>query len=135
MNHEKDVCGQLEHLKAKLEKCHRKEIAEAKQIYEEEMILKYKSELEQLRKELSALNSEEHIQNLNRIIVNLNNCLSESEISKENLREELKHQQENFQREKTEVEIQYKVLISDLKFQLSKAEEQVNEGQQFEQEK
>ncbi|XP_048808453.1 pericentrin isoform X1 [Lagopus muta] len=135
MNHEKDVCRQLEHLKANLEKCHRKEIAEAKQIYEEEMILKHKSELEQLRKELSALNSEEHIQNLNRIITNLNNSLYESEISKENLRKELENQQENFQREKTEVEIQYKVLISDLKSQLSKAEEQVKEAQQYEQEK
>lgn len=135
MNHEKDVCRQLEHLKANLEKCHRKEIAEAKQIYEEEMILKHESELEQLRKELSALNSEEHIQNLNRIITNLNNSLYESEISKENLRKELENQQENFQREKTEVEIQYKVLISDLKSQLSKAEEQVKEAQQYEQEK
>ncbi|XP_031460338.1 pericentrin isoform X2 [Phasianus colchicus] len=135
VNHEKDVCRQLEHLEARLEKCHRKETAEAKQVYEEEMILKYKSELEQLRKELSALNSEEHIQNLNRIIANLNNSLRESEISKENLRKELEHQQEKFQREKTEVEIQYKVLISDLKSQLSKAEEQVKEAQQYEQEK
>ncbi|POI35771.1 hypothetical protein CIB84_000477 [Bambusicola thoracicus] len=133
VNHEKDVCRQLEHLKAELEKCHRKETAEAKQIYEEEMILKYKSEPGQLKN--FALNSEEHIQNLNRIIINLNNSLHESEISKENLRKDLENQQENFRREKTEVEMQYKVLINDLKCQLSKAEEQVKEAQQYEQEK
>eukprot|EP00076_Gallus_gallus_P042693 XP_025008231.1 pericentrin isoform X7 [Gallus gallus] len=135
VNHEKDVCRQIEHLKVELEKCHRKETAEANQIYEEEMILKYKSEPGQLKKELTALNSEERIQNLNRIIINLNNSLHESEISKENLRKELVNQQENFQREKTEVEMQYKVLINDLKSQLSKAKEQVKEAQRYEQEK
>ncbi|XP_015723218.1 pericentrin isoform X4 [Coturnix japonica] len=134
VTHEKDVCRQLEQLKAELEKCHRKEMAEAKQVYEE-VILKYKSELEQLKKELFALNSEEHIQNLNRIVINLNNSLHESEIGDENLRKELENQQENFQREKTEVEIQYEVLINDLKSQLSKAEEQVKEAHQYEQEK
>ncbi|XP_072197806.1 pericentrin isoform X8 [Excalfactoria chinensis] len=134
VTHKKDVCRQLEQLKAELEKCHRKEMAEAKQIYEE-VILKYKSELEQLKKELFALNSEEHIQNLNRIVINLNNSLHESETGEKNLRKELENQQENFQREKTEVEIQYKVLINDLKSQLSKAEKQVKEAQQYEQEK
>ncbi|OXB61462.1 hypothetical protein ASZ78_010218 [Callipepla squamata] len=134
-NHEKDVFRQLEHLKAELEKCHRKETGEAKQLYEEEMILNYKSELEQLKKEFSDLNSEEHVQNLSRIIIDLSNSLHKSEISKENLRKKLENQQENFQREKTEVEIQYRVLINDLKSQLAKAEEQVKEPQQYEQEK
>ncbi|XP_027316810.3 pericentrin isoform X2 [Anas platyrhynchos] len=135
MNHEKDICKQLENLRVELEKCHRKEIAETKQIYEEEMILKYKNDLEQLKKELSALNSEEHNQNLNSIIIDLNNSLHESEIHKENLRKKLENQQEKFQREKTEIEVQYKILIDVFKTRLSEAEEQVKEAQQYKQEK
>ncbi|XP_068542154.1 pericentrin isoform X8 [Anas acuta] len=135
MNHEKDICKQLENLRVELEKCHRKEIAETKQIYEKEMILKYKNDLEQLKKELSALNSEEHNQNLNSIIIDLNNSLHESEIHKENLRKKLENQQEKFQREKTEIEVQYKILIDVFKTRLSEAEEQVKEAQQYKQEK
>ncbi|XP_032045599.1 pericentrin isoform X5 [Aythya fuligula] len=134
-NHEKDICKQLENLRVELEKCHRKEIAETKQIYEEEMILKYKNDLEQLKKELSALNSEEHNQNLNSIIINLNNSLHESEIHKQNLRKKLENQQEKFQRQKTEIEVQYKILIDVFKSRLSEAEEQVKEAQQYKQEK
>ncbi|XP_035186960.1 pericentrin isoform X2 [Oxyura jamaicensis] len=135
MHHEKDICRQLENLRAELEKCHRKEMAETKQSYEEQMILKYKNDLEQLKKELSALNSEEHIQNLNSIIIDLNNSLHESEIHKENLRKKLENQQEKFQREKTETEVQYKMLIDILKSRLSEAEEQVKEAQQYKLEK
>lgn len=135
ISHEKDVCRQLENLRAELEKCHRREIAEAKQVYVEVTILKYKNELEQLKKELCALNSEEHIQNLNGIIIDLNNSLCESEINKENLRRKLENQQEDFQREKSEIETKYKDLIDGLKSQLSDAEEQVKEAQQYKQEK
>ncbi|KAM6132001.1 LOW QUALITY PROTEIN: pericentrin [Phoenicopterus ruber ruber] len=135
ISHEKDICRQLENLRADLEKCHRKEIAEAKQVYEEEIIVKYKNELEQLKKELRALNSEEHIQNLNGIIIDLNNSLRESEINKENLRRKLENQQEDFQREKSEIENKYKDLIDGLKSQLSDAEEQVKEAQRYKQEK
>ncbi|KAM6200753.1 pericentrin isoform 1-T1 [Sarcoramphus papa] len=135
ISHEKDICRQLENLRAELEKCHRREIAEAKQIYEEEIILKYKNELEQLKKELCALNSEEHIQNLNGIIIDLNNSLRASEINEENLRKKLENQQEDFQREKSEIETKYKDLIDGLKSQLSDAEEQVKEAQQYKQEK
>ncbi|XP_074766326.1 pericentrin isoform X3 [Athene noctua] len=135
ISHEKDICRQLENLRAELEKCHRREIAEAKQVYEEEIILKYKNELEQLKKELCTLNSEEHIQNLQGIIIDINNRLCESEINKENLRKKLENQQEDFQREKYEIETKYKDLIDDLKSQLSDAEEQVKEAQQYKQEK
>ncbi|XP_075567309.1 pericentrin [Pelecanus crispus] len=135
ISHEKDICRQLESLRAELEKCHRREIAEAKQLYEEEIILKYKNELEQLKKELRALNSEEHIQNLNGIIIDLNNSLRESEIHKENLRRKLENQQEDFQREKSEIETRYKDLTDGLKSQLSDAEEQVKEAQRYKQEK
>ncbi|XP_059676303.1 pericentrin [Gavia stellata] len=135
ISHEKDICRQLENLRAELEKCHRREIAEAKQVYEEEIILKYKNELEQLKKELCALNSEEHIQNLNGKIIDLNNSLCESEINKENLRRKLENQQEDFQREKSEIETKYKDLIDGLKSQLSDAEEQVKEAQRYKQEK
>ncbi|XP_071667519.1 pericentrin isoform X5 [Patagioenas fasciata] len=135
ISHEKDICRQLENLKAELEKCYRREIAEAKQVYEEEMILKYKNELEQLKKELCSLNSEEHVQNLNGIIIHLNNSLRESEINKENLRKKLENQQEDFQREKSEIETKYKDLIDGLKSQLSDAEEQVKEAQRYKQEK
>ncbi|XP_040980499.1 pericentrin isoform X3 [Aquila chrysaetos chrysaetos] len=135
ISHEKDICKQLENLRAELEKCHRREIAEAKQAYVEETLLKYKNELEQLKKELCALNSEEHIQNLNGIIIDLNNSLCESEINKENLRKKLENQQEDFQREKSEIETKYKNLIDGLKSQLSDAEEQVKEAQQYKQEK
>ncbi|XP_054685664.1 pericentrin isoform X12 [Grus americana] len=135
INHETDICRQLENLRAELEKCKRREIAEAKQVYEEEIILKYKNELEQLKKELCALNSEEHIQNLNGIIIDLNNSLHESEINKENLRRKLENQQEEFQREKSEIETKYKDLIDGLKSQLSDAEEQVKEAQRYKQEK
>lgn len=135
ISHEKDICRQLENLRAELEKCHRREIAEAKQVYVEETLLKYKNELEQLKKELCALNSEEHIQNLNGIIIDLNNSLCESEINKENLRRKLENQQEDFQREKSEIETKYKDLIDGLKSQLSDAEEQVKEAQQYKQEK
>ncbi|KAM6349222.1 LOW QUALITY PROTEIN: pericentrin [Alca torda] len=134
INHEKDTCRQLENLRAELEKCNRREIAEAKQVYEEELILKYKNELEQLKKELCALNSEEHIQNLNGIIIDLNNSLRESEISEENLRKKLENQQEDFQREKSEIETKHKDLIDDLKSQLSDAEEQVKEAQRYKKE-
>ncbi|XP_075009967.1 pericentrin isoform X2 [Calonectris borealis] len=135
ISHEKDICRQLENLRAELETCQRREIAEAKQVYEEEIILKYKNELEQLKKELCALNSEEHIQNLNGIIIDLNNSLHESEINKENLRRKLENQQEDFQREKSEIETKYKDLIDGLKSQLSDAEKQVKEAQRYKQEK
>ncbi|XP_065494409.1 pericentrin isoform X3 [Caloenas nicobarica] len=135
ISHEKDICRQLENLKAELERCYRREVAEAKQVYEEEIVLKYKNELEQLKKELCCLNSEEHIQNLNGIIINLNNSLRESEINKENLRKKLENQQEDFQREKSEIETKYKDLIDGLKSQLSDAEEQVKEAQRYKEEK
>ncbi|XP_025903586.1 pericentrin isoform X2 [Nothoprocta perdicaria] len=134
-NHEKDTCRQLESLRAELEKCHRNEIAKAKQVYEEEVILKYKSEFEQLKKELFALSSEEDIHNLNVIIIDLNNRLHESEIHKEKLRENLESQLEDFKREKNESEVKYKDLIVDLKSQLSDAEEQVKEAWRYKQEK
>ncbi|XP_074002021.1 pericentrin [Numenius arquata] len=135
ISHEKDICRQLENLRAELEKCNRREIAEAKQVYEEEIILKYKNELEQLKKELCALNSEEHIQSLNGIIIDLNNSLRESEINKENLRKKLENQQEDFQREKSEIETKYKDLIDGLKSQLSDTQEQVKEAQRYKKEK
>ncbi|XP_009319102.1 PREDICTED: pericentrin [Pygoscelis adeliae] len=135
ISHEKDICRQLENLRAELEKCHRREIAEAKQVYEEEIILKYKNELEQLKKELCALSSEEHVQNLNGIIIDLNNSLCESEVNKGILRRKLENQQEDFQREKSEIETKYKDLIDGLKSQLSDAEEQVKEAQRYKQEK
>ncbi|XP_056352180.1 pericentrin isoform X3 [Oenanthe melanoleuca] len=135
ISHEKDICRQLDDLRNELEKCYRREIAEAKQVYEEEIILKYKNELEQLKKELCALNSEEHIQNLNGIIIDLNIRLQESEISKENLRKKLENQREDFQREKSEIETKYKDLIDGFKYQLSYAEEQVKEAQRYKKEK
>lgn len=135
ISHEKDICRQLDNLRNELEKCHRREIAEAKQVYEEEIILKYKNELEQLKKELCALNSEEHIQNLNGIIIDLNVRLRESEISKENLRKKLENQREGFKREKSEMETKYKDVIDGLKYQLSYAEEQVKEAQRYKKEK
>ncbi|XP_063256253.1 pericentrin isoform X3 [Prinia subflava] len=135
ITHEKDICRQLGNLRNELEKCHRREIAEAKHIYEEEIILKYKNELEQLKKELCALNSEEHIQNLNGIIIDLNVRLRESEISEENLRKKLENQREDFQREKSEIETKYKDLIDGLNYQLSYAEEQVKEAQRYKKEK
>ncbi|XP_037998324.1 pericentrin isoform X16 [Motacilla alba alba] len=131
ISHQKDICRQLDNLRNELEKCHRREIAEAKQVYEKEIILKYKNELEQFKKDLSALNSEEHIQNLNGIIIDLNVRLQESEISKENLRKKLENQREDFQREKSEIETKYMDLIDGLKYQLSYAEEQVKEAQQY----
>nr|XP_021388250.1 pericentrin isoform X2 [Lonchura striata domestica] len=135
ISYEKDICRQLDNLRNELEKCHRREIAEAKQVYEEEIILKYKNELEQLKKELCALNSEEHIQNLNGIIIDLNVRLRESEISKENLRKKLENQQERFNREKSEMETKYKDVIDGLKYQLSYAEEEVKEAQRYKKEK
>lgn len=135
ISHEKDVCRQLDNLRNELEKCHRREIAEAKQIYEKEIILKYQNELEQFKKELHALNSEENIQNLNGIIIDLNVRLQESEISKENLRKKLENQREDFQREKSEIETKYKDLIDGLKCQLASAEEQAKEAQRYKKEK
>ncbi|XP_039925035.1 pericentrin isoform X2 [Hirundo rustica] len=135
ITHEKDICRQLDNLRNELEKCYRREVAEAKQLYEEEIILKYKYELEQLKKELCALNSEEHIQNLNGIIIDLNIRLRESETSKENLRKKLESQREDFQREKSEIETKYKDLIDGLKCQLSYAEEQAKEAQRYKKEK
>ncbi|XP_057268305.1 pericentrin isoform X2 [Pezoporus wallicus] len=133
ISHEKDICRQLENLRAELEKCHRREIAEAKQVYEEEMILKYKNELEELKRELCALNSEEHVQTLNGIIIDLNKSLHESEVNKESLRKRLENQQEDFEREKSEIETKYKDLIDGLKLQLSGAEEQLKEAEQYKQ--
>ncbi|KAJ7426684.1 hypothetical protein WISP_13575 [Willisornis vidua] len=133
--HEKDLCRQLGNLRNELEKCYRREIAEARQLCEEEIILKYKNELEQLKKELFALNSEEHIQNLNGIIIDLNVRLQESKMNKENLKKRLENQQEDFQREKSEMETKYKDLIDSLKCQLSDAERQAKEAQRYKQEK
>ncbi|XP_054236981.1 pericentrin [Indicator indicator] len=133
--HEKDICRQLENLRAELEKCYQREIAEAKQVYEQDILLKYKNELEQLKKELCSLNSEEHVQNLNGIIIDLNNSLHESEIKKDSLRRKLENQQEDFQREKSEIETKYKDFINSLKSQLSNAEEQIKEVQRYKQEK
>ncbi|XP_054028518.1 pericentrin [Dryobates pubescens] len=133
--HEKDICRQLENLRAELEKRYHREIAEAKQVYEKDILLKYKNELEQFKKELCALNSEEHVQNLNSIIIDLNNSLHESEIKKDSLRRKLENQQEDFQREKSEMETKYKDFINSLKSQLSNAEEQIKEVQRYKQEK
>lgn len=133
ISYEKDICRQLENLRAELEKCHRREIAEAKQVYEEEMILKYKNEFEELKRELCALNSEEHVQSLNGIIIDLNRSLHESEVNKESLRKRLENQQEDFEREKSEIETKYKDLIDGLKLQLSDAEEQLKEAEQSKQ--
>ncbi|XP_033929263.1 rootletin-like isoform X2 [Melopsittacus undulatus] len=133
ISHEKDICRQLENLRAELEKCHRREIAEARQVYEEEMVLKYKNELEELKRELCALNSEEHVQTLNGIIIDLNKSLHESEVNKESLRKRLENQQEDFEREKSEIETKYKGLIDGLKLQLSDAEEQLKEAEQYKQ--
>ncbi|KAL9847870.1 pericentrin isoform 3-T3 [Geothlypis trichas] len=135
ISHDKDICRQLDNLRNELEKCHRREIAEAKQIYEKEIILKYQNELEQFKKQLHALNSEENIQNLNGIIIDLNVRLQESEISKENLRKKLENQREDFQREKSEIETKYKDLIDGLKCQLASAEEQAKEAQRYKKEK
>ncbi|XP_054133613.1 pericentrin isoform X10 [Melozone crissalis] len=135
ISHEKDICRQLDNLRNELEKCHRREIAEAKQIYEKEIILKYKNELEQFKKELYALNSDENIQNLNGIIIDLNVRLQESEIGKESLRKKLENQREDFQREKSEIETKYKDLIDGLKYQLASAEEQAKEAQRYKKEK
>ncbi|XP_053926397.1 pericentrin isoform X3 [Cuculus canorus] len=135
VSHDKDICRQLENLRAELEKCHRREIEEAKQVYEEEVVMKYKKELEQFKKELCALNSEEYIQSLNGMIIDLNNSLHESEINKENLRKKLENQQEDFQKEKSEIEAKYKDLIDGFKSQLSDAEEQIKEAQQYKREK
>ncbi|XP_065526635.1 pericentrin-like [Lathamus discolor] len=133
ISHEKDICRQLENLRAELEKCHRREIAEAKQVYEEEIILKYTNELEEIKRELCALNSEEHVQSLNGIIIDLNKSLHESEVNKESLRKRLENQQEDFEREKSEIETKYKDLIDGLKLQLSDAEEQLKEAEQYKQ--
>ncbi|KAM9009657.1 pericentrin isoform 4-T4 [Ara ararauna] len=133
ISHEKDICRQLENLRAELEKHHRREIAEAKQVYEEEVILKCKNELEELKRELYALNSEEHVQSLNGIIIDLNKSLHESEVNKESLRKKLENQQEDFEREKSEIETKYKDLIDGLKLQLSDAEEQLKEAEQYKQ--
>ncbi|XP_074404237.1 pericentrin isoform X12 [Zonotrichia albicollis] len=135
ISHEKDICRQLDNLRNELEMCHRREIAEAKQIYENEIILKYKNELEQFKKELYALNSDENIQNLNGIIIDLNVRLQESEIGKESLRKKLENQREDFQREKSEIETKYKDVIDDLKYQLSSAEEKAKEAQRYKKEK
>ncbi|XP_061204108.1 pericentrin isoform X2 [Neopsephotus bourkii] len=131
ISHEKDIRRQLENLRAELEKCHRREIVEARQVYEEEMILKYKNELDKLKRELSALNSEEHVQSLNGIIIDLNKSLHESEVNKESLRKRLENHQEDFEREKSEIETKYKDLIDGLKLQLSGAEEQLREAEQY----
>ncbi|KAM4668562.1 pericentrin isoform 5-T5 [Amazona ochrocephala] len=133
ISHEKDICRQLESLRAELEKCHRREIAEVRQVYEEEMILKCRNELEELKRELYALNSEEHVQSLNGIIIDLNKSLHESEVNKESLRKKLENQQEDFEREKSEIETKYKDLIDGLKLQLSDAEEQLKEAEQYKQ--
>ncbi|XP_050195299.1 pericentrin isoform X2 [Myiozetetes cayanensis] len=133
--HEEDVCRQLGDLRNKLEKCYRREVAEARQAYEGEIILKYKNELERLKEELCALNSEEHVQSLNGIIIDLNVSLQESEINKENLRKRLEDQKEDFEREKSELETKYKDLIDVLKCQLADAEEQAKEAQRYKQEK
>ncbi|XP_067994329.1 pericentrin isoform X4 [Melanerpes formicivorus] len=133
--HDRDICRQLENLRAELEKCYSREIAEAKQAYEKDILLKYQNELEQFKKELCALNSEEHVQNLNSIIIDLNNSLHESEMKKDSLRRKLENQQEDFQREKFEMETKYKDFINSLKSQLSNAEEQIKEVQHYKQEK
>ncbi|XP_039351242.1 pericentrin isoform X1 [Mauremys reevesii] len=126
--HKRDICRQLE-------ECHRKEIVTVKEVCEEEMNKKYKNELEQLKRENSALNSDEDSQNLNAIIIDLNNKLHESEIHRDNLCKQLKNQMEDFQRERSEIELRYKDLVEDLKLQLTNAEKQAKEAQESKQEK
>ncbi|TFJ99907.1 calmodulin-binding transcription activator 2 [Platysternon megacephalum] len=128
VNHKRDICRQLE-------ECHRKEIIRVKEVCEEEMNKKYKNELEQLKRELSALNSDEDFQNLNAIIIDLNNKLHESEIHRDILCKQLKNQMEDFQRERSEIELRYKDLVEDLKLQLTNAEKQAKEAQESKQEK
>ncbi|XP_065418318.1 pericentrin isoform X4 [Chrysemys picta bellii] len=127
-NHKRDICRQLE-------ESHRKEIVRVKEVCEEEMNKKYKNELEQLKRELSALNSDEDFQNLNAIIIDLNNKLHESEMHRHNLCKQLKNQMEDFQRERSEIELRYKDLVEDLKLQLTNAEIQAKEAQESKQEK
>uniref|UniRef100_A0A8C4WC90 Pericentrin n=1 Tax=Gopherus evgoodei TaxID=1825980 RepID=A0A8C4WC90_9SAUR len=126
--HKRDICRQLE-------ECHRKERVTVKEVCEEEMNKKYKNELEQLKRENSALNYDEDSQNLNAIIIDLNNKLHESEIHRDSLCKQLKNQMEDFQREKSEIELRYKDLAEDLKLQLTNAEKQAKEAQESKQEK
>nr|XP_048724960.1 pericentrin isoform X8 [Caretta caretta] len=134
-NHKRDICRQLQDLRTGLEECYRKEIVRVKEDCEEEMNKKYKNEHEQIKRELSALNSDEDFQNLNAIIIDLNNKLHESEIHRENLCKQLKNQMEDFQRERSEIELRYKDLVEDLKLQLTNAEKQAKEAQESKQEK
>ncbi|KYO33580.1 pericentrin isoform B [Alligator mississippiensis] len=135
MNHNNDICRQLQELRAELEESHRKEILRLKEVCEEEINSKYKNELEQIKRELSAMNTDADIQKLNSVIIDLNNQLHESDSQRDNLSKKLKNQMLDFQRERSEIELRYKDLIDDLKSQLSNADEQIKEAYECKQEK
>ncbi|XP_075790253.1 pericentrin isoform X5 [Pelodiscus sinensis] len=134
-NHENDICKRLQDLRTELEDCYRKEIVRVKETCEEEMNKKYKNELQHIKTELSALNSNKDFQNLNAIIIDLNSKLHESEINRDNLCKQLKKQMEDFQRERSETELKNRALIEDLKLQFTNAEKQAKEAQETKQEK
>ncbi|XP_019409454.1 PREDICTED: pericentrin isoform X1 [Crocodylus porosus] len=135
MNHNNDMCRQLQELRAELEESHRKEILRLKEVCEEEINSKYKNEFEQIKRELSAMTADADIQKLNSVIIDLNNQLHESKSQRDNLSKKLKNQMLDFQRERCEVELKYKDLIDDLKLQLSSADEQIKEAYECKQEK
>ncbi|XP_019378836.1 PREDICTED: pericentrin isoform X3 [Gavialis gangeticus] len=135
MDHNNDICRQLQELRAELEESHRKEILRLKEVCEEEINSKYENEFEQIKRELSAMTADADIQKLNSVIIDLNNQLHESESQRDNLSKKLKNQMLDFQRERCEIELKYKDLIDDLKLQLSSADKQIKEAYECKQEK
>ncbi|XP_054832360.1 pericentrin [Eublepharis macularius] len=128
-NNENNINRRLQKLRAELEDCCRQETLKLKETCIKEVYTKYKNDLEQLKKELNAINCEGDAQSLN-IIVNLNNKLQASEAYSSASCKELENCIEDFVRKHSEIDWKYRILVEELMLQLTNTEERARESKQ-----
>nr|XP_056712831.1 pericentrin [Euleptes europaea] len=126
-NDENNINRRLQKLTAELEECYRQETLKLKETCIKEVNTKYKNDLEQIKKELNAVNYEGNTQNLN-IIVNLNNKLQALEIDSPFFCKELENSIENFVRKHSEIDWKCRTLVEELILQLTNTEERARES-------
>lgn len=108
-------------LRTELEECHRQGILKLKETYIKELNVKYKNDLEQIKK-LIATNSEVEVQNLN-IVTYFNNKLQESDFQSRTLYKELENCIDGLLQECSEIDLKYRTWVEELMQQLTNAEE------------
>ncbi|XP_048358455.1 pericentrin isoform X2 [Sphaerodactylus townsendi] len=125
-NDEYDVNRRLQKLRVELEECYRQETLKLKDTCIKEVNIKYKNDIEQIKKELNAVDYEGNAQNFN-IVVNLNNKLQALEIDSFFCKE-LENCIEDFMRKHSEIDWKCQTLVEELMVQLINTEERARES-------